>query len=51
MLDVNSGTRLLLGQNAGSPMTHSAPTTAPVRLPSPPITAIETTSSESSTRK
>ena len=35
MLDVNSGTRSLLGQNAGSPMTHSAPTTAPVRLPEP----------------
>ena len=51
MLDVNSGTVSLFGQNAGSPTTHSAPVTAPARLPRPPITAIDTRVSESSTRK
>ncbi len=51
MLDVNSGTISFCGQNAGRPTTHSAPMTAPDRLPSPPITAIETSRSESSTRK
>ena len=51
MLDVNSGTVVLLGQNAGSPTTHNAPVTAPARLPRPPITAIDTSFSESSTRK
>ena len=42
MLDVSSSTVWLFGQNAGSPMTHNAPVTAPARLPSPPITAIAT---------
>ena len=42
MLDVSSSTVSLLGQNAGRPTTHSAPVTAPARLPSPPITAIAT---------
>ena len=51
MLDVNSGTSSLSGQNAGMPTTHNAPTTAPERLPRPPITAIEIRRSESSTRK
>ena len=51
MLDVNSGTVWLSGQNAGRPTTHSAPMTAPARLPSPPITAIATSVNESSTRK
>ena len=51
MLDVNSGTSWLSGQNAGSPMTHNAPTTAPERLPSPPITTMAINRSESSTRK
>ena len=51
MLDVNNGTVVFLGQNAGRPTTHNAPVTAPARLPSPPITAIETSASESSTRK
>ncbi len=51
MLDVNSGTSVLLGQNEGRPMTHSAPTTAPERLPSPPITTIAISRIESSTRK
>ena len=41
MLDVNSGTVSFLGQNAGSPTTHSAPVTAPARLPRPPMTAID----------
>ena len=35
MLDVSSGTVWLFGQNAGSPITHSAPVTAPARLPEP----------------
>ncbi len=51
MLDVNSGTSWLSGQNDGSPITHSAPTTAPLRLPSPPITTMATSRIEFSTRK
>ena len=51
MLDVSSRTVWLLGQNAGSPTTQSAPVTAPVRLPRPPITAIATRLSESGTVK
>jgi hypothetical protein len=51
MLDVNNGTSVLSGQNAGRPMTHSAPTTAPDRLPRPPMTTMAISRSESSTRK
>ena len=51
MLDVSNGTVWFVGQNAGSPNTHNAPTTAPARLPRPPITAADTTASESSRRK
>ena len=51
MLDVSSPTVSFFGQNSGRPTTHSAPVTAPARLPSPPMTAIDTTESESSTRK
>ena len=51
MLDVNSGTSSFCGQNDGRPTTQSAPTTAPDRLPRPPITAIEIRRIESSTRK
>ena len=51
MLEVSSGTRLLLGQKAGSPMTQMAPSTAPVRPPSPPMTAMDTSASESGTVK
>ena len=35
MLDVSSSTVSLFGQNAGRPTTHSAPVTAPARLPEP----------------
>ena len=49
MLDVNSGTRSLSPKKAGIPSTHTAPSTAPVTEPSPPITAMPTTRSESST--
>ena len=51
MLDVNSGTRVLSGQNDGRPITHNAPSTAPERLPRPPITTMAMSRSESSTRK
>ena len=51
MLDVKSGTVVLFGQNVGSPITHNAPTTAPARLPSPPITATATIVSESANVK
>ena len=51
MLDVNSGTSSLLGPERGQPDTHSAPTTAPDRLPSPPITDDRDQPEESSTRK
>ena len=52
MLDVNSGTSVVVGpERRAGRSTHNAPTTAPARLPSPPITAIATSASESSTRK
>ena len=51
MLDVNSGTSSLSGKNAGRPITQSAPRTGPTTEPSPPITTIDTSCSESSTRK
>ena len=50
-LDVSSGTRSLVGKNAGSPMTHSAPRIGPATEPRPPITTIATSVSESSTPK
>ena len=46
ILDVKSGTRSLSGQMAGNPITHIDPITGPIRVPSPPITIIETTFSE-----
>ena len=46
-----SGTVSLSGNNAGSPITQTEPMTAPARLPRPPMTAIDTSVSESSTRK
>ena len=51
MLEVSRGTRVLLGQKAGRPITHSAPMTAPARPPRPPMTAMATRASESSTVK
>ena len=49
--EVNCGTSSLLGKKAGRPITHSAPRMAPVIEPSPPITAMPTTSSDSPIRK
>ena len=51
MLDVRRPTVWFFGQNNGRPTTHNAPVTAPARLPSPPITAMETIDSESWMRK
>ena len=50
MLDVNRGTSSLSGQNAGSPTTHNAHHRAR-QAPEPPITAMEMSRMESSTRK
>ena len=47
MLEVNRGTRSLSGQKAGRPTTQRAPTTGPMRVPSPPMTTIDTSRSES----
>ena len=51
ILEVKRGTRLLSGQMAGRPITHSDPRIGPVRVPRPPITTIDTSRSESPIRK
>ena len=51
ILDVSNATKLLLGKKAGSPMTHTAPITAPLIEPKPPMTTIATRVSESLTKK
>ena len=46
MLEVNSGTSVLSARTTAA-MTHNAPSTAPERLPRPPITTMAMRRSES----
>ena len=48
---VSTGMSAESGQKAGSPITHSAPSTGPITEPMPPITAMATTLNEVSTEK
>ena len=48
MPDTRNGTIGSLGQIAGTPITHSAPSTGPTIAPSPPITTMATTRTDSS---
>ena len=51
MLDVSSPSTWLLGARAGMPMTQTAPMTAAVTEPIPPMTTMATRLSEPSTMK
>ena len=46
MLDVSRGTSSLSGKNAGMPITHTDPITAPIGDAIPPMTTIATSRSE-----